>query len=76
MQQTAAAYSTATLQTWLDCNGALDIAANHLQIHRHTMRNRIAKIEKLIDKPLNTATTRHELWLGLQARDAQPHVRQ
>ncbi|MCP2269985.1 PucR family transcriptional regulator [Actinokineospora diospyrosa] len=60
----------ATLRAWLDTNGAWDATAHNLGVHRHTVRNRIDRIETLTGRSLTTATTRYELWLALQARDA------
>ncbi|MET8872235.1 PucR family transcriptional regulator [Nocardia sp. NPDC004604] len=58
-----------TLRAWLDTNGTWDATAERLGVHRHTVRNRISKIEKLLRRSLEPAATRHELWLALQARD-------
>ncbi|MGW4535474.1 PucR family transcriptional regulator [Nocardia sp. NPDC004340] len=58
-----------TLRAWLDTNGTWDVTAERLGVHRHTVRNRISKIEKLLARSLDPAATRHELWLALQVRD-------
>lgn len=60
----------ATLRVWLDANGAWDVTAQRLGVHRHTVRNRVDRIEQLTGRALATASTRYELWLALEARDA------
>ncbi len=59
----------ATLSTFLESNGVWDVAAHALHVHRHTMRNRIARIEHLTGKRLDTAEDRFELWLAVRLRD-------
>ena len=59
----------ATLSTFLESNGAYEVAAQALHVHRHTMRNRIARIEHIAGKRLDTAQDRFELWLALRVRD-------
>lgn len=59
----------ATLSTFLESNGAWEVAANAMHVHRHTMRNRIAGIEQITGKRLDTAQDRFELWLALRVRD-------
>ncbi len=60
----------ATLRAWLDANAAWDVTALRLGVHRHTVRNRIDRIEQLIGRALAAASTRYELWLALEAREA------
>src|SRR5262249_37126643 len=50
-------------------NGQWAGAANALQVHRHTMRNRIETVERLTGRRMDSAQDRHELWLALRARD-------
>ena len=59
----------ATLSTFLESNGAYEVAAQALHVHRHTMRNRIARIEHIAGKRLDTAQDRFELSLALRVRD-------
>ncbi|WP_018684153.1 PucR family transcriptional regulator [Actinokineospora enzanensis] len=59
-----------TLRAWLDANGAWDVTAQSLDVHRHTVRNRIDRVEQLTGRDLATASARYELWLALEARDA------
>ncbi len=46
------------LAAFLRCNGHVEGAAAELGVHRHTMRNRIAKISALTRHDLNDADTR------------------
>lgn len=59
----------ATLATYLHNNGSVETTAAALGIHRHTLRNRVAKISQLLDQDLTAADTRSELWLALKARE-------
>ncbi|NUT47744.1 MAG: helix-turn-helix domain-containing protein, partial [Saccharothrix sp.] len=56
-----------TLRVWLACHGQADPAAARLGVHRHTVRNRLRRVEALLDRPLDTAGVRAELWLALHA---------
>lgn len=58
-----------TLEEWLRANGAWEVAAGRLSVHRNTVRNRIARVGSLLGQPLD-ADRRMELWLALQARAA------
>jgi purine catabolism regulator len=58
-----------TLEEWLRANGAWEVAAGRLSVHRNTVRNRIARVASLLGRPLD-ADRRMELWLALQARAA------
>lgn len=61
-----------SLLGWLESNGQWDPAAKRLGIHRHTLRNRITRVEQLLGRPLDTFAARAELWLALGAlRQAQ-----
>lgn len=60
----------ATLEAYLERNGHRESAAATLGVHRHTVRNRIERIERLTGRRLDSAQDRHELWLALRARDA------
>ncbi|KAA2262646.1 PucR family transcriptional regulator [Solihabitans fulvus] len=63
-----------TLRAWLDANAAWDVTASRLGVHRHTVRNRIDRIEQLTGRTLAAASARYELWLALEARDALAHT--
>jgi purine catabolism regulator len=58
-----------TLTAFLEHNGHWEAAAAALQVHRHTVRNRIATVEELTGRRLASAHDRQELWLALRARD-------
>jgi len=34
-------------------------------VHRHTLRYRMGRVERLLGRPLSDANTRMELWLAL-----------
>ncbi|AWT57483.1 PucR family transcriptional regulator [Mycolicibacterium smegmatis] len=55
------------LTAFLRHNGQLEAAASELQIHRHTMRNRMRRISDLLADDLGTADTRAQLWLAIRA---------
>lgn len=57
-----------TLRSFLACNGQMETAAMNLGVHRHTMRNRIARITALLDCDLQSADTRAALWIAIRAR--------
>jgi purine catabolism regulator len=57
-----------TLRVWLSCHGQFDPAAARLGVHRHTVRNRLRRVERLLGRSLDPAGTRAELWLALHAR--------
>ncbi|MCV7228158.1 PucR family transcriptional regulator [Mycolicibacterium komossense] len=59
----------ASLEAYLSHNGQIENAAATLGVHRHTMRNRLAKISELTHTDLGTADSRAELWVALKARD-------
>lgn len=62
-----------SLLGWLEANGQWDPAAKVLGIHRHTLRNRITRVEQLLDRRLDTFAARAELWLALVSlRTAAP----
>ncbi|WP_309081731.1 PucR family transcriptional regulator [Zhihengliuella sp.] len=55
------------LRTWLEHNGQWDPAARELGIHRHTLKARIGRAERLLSLDLSTFAGRAEVWLALQA---------
>ncbi|SCX32514.1 PucR family transcriptional regulator [Mycolicibacterium fluoranthenivorans] len=57
------------LTAFLEYNGQVEAAAAALQVHRHTMRNRIQRIAELLGDDLTSADTRAQLWLALRARN-------
>jgi purine catabolism regulator len=54
------------VRTWLEHHGQWDPAARALGIHRHTLKNRVALVERLSGRPLATVEARTNLWLALQ----------
>ncbi|MFD0205805.1 MULTISPECIES: PucR family transcriptional regulator [Saccharothrix] len=56
-----------TLGVWLACHGQADPAATRLGVHRHTVRNRLKRVEQLLGRSLEPAGVRAELWLALHA---------
>jgi purine catabolism regulator len=57
----------ASLRRWLEHHGHWDTAATRLGVHRHTLRNRITKVEDLLGRDLDSPGVRAELWVALQA---------
>lgn len=55
-----------SLRAWLAEHGQWDPAAARLGVHRHTLRNRIRKVEELAGISLDSPRTRAELWLALE----------
>lgn len=55
-----------SLRTWLEHNGQWDAAAAVLGVHRHTLRNRMRRVEELIGRDLDVAAVRVELWACIQ----------
>ena len=55
-----------SLRTWLECNGEWQLAAHRLGVHRHTLRNRIDAVEKVLGRSLDSADVRFELWAALR----------
>lgn len=59
----------ASLREWLGQHGQWDPAASRLGVHRHTLRNRMGKVEELIGASLDSPGVRAELWLALRLVD-------
>ncbi|AXB47224.1 PucR family transcriptional regulator [Amycolatopsis albispora] len=57
------------LRCWLEEHGHYDAAATRLGIHRHTLRNRLRKIETLTGRSLTSPGTRAEFWIALSVGD-------
>jgi len=51
---------------WLRHNGGWDPSARELGVHRHTLRHRIAGVERLLSLDLSQFADRAELWAALQ----------
>ncbi|WP_094742801.1 PucR family transcriptional regulator [Rathayibacter sp. VKM Ac-2630] len=65
LQSAEGALLLETARVWLRRNGAWEPAARELGIHRHTLRNRITAIERLLGVDLDDVSARSELWLAL-----------
>ena len=55
-----------TLRTWLDRFGDVAATAEHLHIHKNTLRYRLGRIKDVTGKDLSDADTRFELMLRLR----------
>jgi purine catabolism regulator len=58
-----------TLESYLRHNGQLESATAELGIHRHTLRNRIAKIAEATRRELGSADDRAQLLLAIRAHE-------
>ncbi|SDP72332.1 DNA-binding transcriptional regulator, PucR family [Streptomyces sp. cf386] len=54
-----------TLRTWLTLHGSWDRTAAALQVHRNTVRHRLARVAELLDVDLQDPSVRMELWFAL-----------
>ncbi|MFH8471655.1 PucR family transcriptional regulator ligand-binding domain-containing protein [Streptomyces sp. NPDC018000] len=59
---------TETLRCWLSLHGSWDRTATALQVHRNTVRQRIARCATLLDADLDDMDVRTELWFALRQR--------
>lgn len=59
----------ASLREWLGQHGQWEPAAARLGVHRHTLRNRIRRVEQLLERSLDSPALRADLWLALEAHD-------
>ncbi|WP_395360711.1 PucR family transcriptional regulator [Streptomyces sp. YH02] len=57
-----------TLRTWLSLHGSWDRTAVAMDIHRNTVRQRIARCGVLLDRDLDDPDVRMELWFALKSR--------
>ncbi|MEV6328437.1 PucR family transcriptional regulator [Streptomyces sp. NPDC051909] len=60
-----------TLRTWLSLHGSWDRTAVAMDIHRNTVRQRIARIAALLDRDLDDPDVRMELWFALGSAQAE-----
>jgi purine catabolism regulator len=58
-----------SLAAFVEASGRWSEAADALGVHRHTLRHRIRRIERLTGRDLASARDRVELWLALKARE-------
>ncbi|MFD3657381.1 PucR family transcriptional regulator ligand-binding domain-containing protein [Streptomyces sp. NPDC058620] len=59
---------TETLRCWLSLHGSWDRTAVALQVHRNTVRQRIARCAALLEADLDDMDVRTELWFALGHR--------
>lgn len=55
-----------SLQVWLRNNGHFSQAASELAVHRHTLKSRIQLASNLLQRDLETADARNELWAAMR----------
>lgn len=58
-----------SIEAFIEANGRWAEAAEALGVHRHTLRHRIRRAERLSGRDLGDARTRLEIWLALRARE-------
>ncbi|MGZ0712932.1 PucR family transcriptional regulator (plasmid) [Coraliomargarita sp. W4R53] len=54
------------LKVWLDNDCSHEASARALGVHRHTVRTRLALVERLLGRDLTSFATRAELWAALR----------
>jgi purine catabolism regulator len=64
-----------TLATWLDAGGHWDNAAGALQLHRHTVRQRVGRAFELLGLDLTRPDDRFEVWFALRLTQGTPRSR-
>ena len=57
-----------TLRTWLSLHGSWDRTAVALNVHRNTVRQRIARCASLLNADLDDPDVRMDLWFALRTR--------
>lgn len=60
-----------TLRTWLLRDGQVDAVARDLDVHANTVRNRLARVGRLLGEDWRSPQQRAELWAALQVDEAQ-----
>jgi purine catabolism regulator len=60
-----------TARVWLKHECAWNAAAAELGLHRHSLRNRIDALGRLLELDLGTIAGRFQLWAALQAADEE-----
>lgn len=61
-----------SLYVWLSHNGQLSPAATELGIHRHTLRARVRTAASLLQRDIESADTRAELWTAFRLTEEPP----
>lgn len=59
-----------TAAVWIEHHGAWDPASRELGIHRHTLRNRLRRLEELLGIDLSRFEDRAQLWAAMRLADA------
>ncbi|MGC0416426.1 PucR family transcriptional regulator [Embleya sp. AB8] len=57
-----------TLTTWLETGGSWDETSRRLDVHRHTVRNRVDKAMRLTGRRPQDGDDRFDLWLATRIR--------
>jgi DNA-binding PucR family transcriptional regulator len=57
-----------TLHAWLAEGRSVAACSERLRVHRHTVRNRIQHITRLLGRDVDSVDAQTELWLALKAR--------
>lgn len=60
-----------TLHTWLVEGRSVEATAARMEVHRHTVRNRMQRVARLTGHDLESIDAQTELWLALKARGFQ-----
>lgn len=63
-----------TLHTWLVERRSVEATAARLDVHRHTIRNRLQRVAQLTGHDLDSIDAQTELWLALKARGFQQNT--
>lgn len=58
-----------TLRAYLHAGGHMETAAAEMRVHRHTVRQRIARIEQISGRDLRDPHDRLELWMAVEVRE-------
>jgi purine catabolism regulator len=58
-----------SLNAFLTSGTAVEEGSHRANVHRHTMRRHLRRVEELTARSLRDARDRNELWLAFQARD-------
>lgn len=58
-----------TVRTWAGQGGSLDRTAAALDVHRHTVRRRLKRVQELLCIDLEDPRLRHELWFACQVAE-------
>lgn len=62
---------SASVRAFLERNGSWEEAAAQLGVHRHTLRQRLRRVEELTGRRLDSGRDRMELLLAFEARDLE-----